>query len=139
MKIKEVIHLVNNITWFQADWSLTILLSVHVRGQLFLNMIERYIRHLHVITADTCKQFMTEKFKKYTAHIGIIAKNYEVEKHYSLSMIDCYTQSLRRVYSIIMTEIPCIKPNLRVQMSLKVISNWATHNKLVFTLLFFCP
>lgn len=55
---------------------------------------------------------MAKKFKQYAANIGIIIKNVSIEAHHFIDMIEHYHGLLQQVYSIIITKIPSIKPNL---------------------------
>lgn len=80
---------------------------------------------------------MAKEFKQYAANMGIIVKNAPVEAHHSIGLVERYHGPLRRVCSIITTEILDIKPDLVLQMSLKVINNSADPNELVPTLLVF--
>lgn len=64
----------------------------------------------------------------------IIVKNVLVEVHHSIGMVKHYYGPLRRVYSIITTEIPGIEPDLA---SFKTINNPMGLNRLVSTLLVF--
>ena len=52
-------------------------------------------------------------------------------------MIERYHGLLRRVYSIIITKIPGIKPDSVLQISFKAINDSVGPNRLVFTLLVF--
>ena len=90
-----------------------------------------------MVTADAGKQFMARKFKQYAANMGIIVKNAPVEAHHSIGMVERYHGPLRRVYSIIITEIPGIEADLALQMSFKAINDSVGPNGLVPTLLVF--
>ncbi len=78
---------------------------------------------------------MAREFEQYAANMGIIVKNAPVEAHYFISMVKRYHACLRRVYSIITTEIPGIKPDLALPMSFNAINNSVSPNWLVPTLL----
>lgn len=69
--------------------------------------------------------------------MGIIMKNAPVETYHSISLVEHYYGSLYWVYSIIITEIPSIKPNLVLQIFLNAINNLASPNRQVPTLLVF--
>ena len=69
--------------------------------------------------------------------MGIIVKNVPVEVHHSIGLIECYHGPLRRVYTIITTEISEINADLVLQMSFKALNDSVEPNGLVFTLLFF--
>lgn len=80
---------------------------------------------------------MAMKFKQYAANMSIIVKNTQVEANYSIGMVKRYHRLLQQVYSIDTTEIPGIKLNLALQISLKAINNSVSPNGLVFILLVF--
>lgn len=81
---------------------------------------------------------MAKKFKQYIANIDIIIKNALVKAYYFiLSIIKHYYRPLQRVYSIIIIKISSIKPNLALQISLKIINNSIGLDGPVFTLLIF--
>lgn len=80
---------------------------------------------------------MAKKFKEYAANRGIIVNNPSIKTFYSIGIVDRLHESLRRVNSIIMTEIPGIKLNLALYMSLKAMNYLLSPNSLVFTLLVF--
>lgn len=80
---------------------------------------------------------MARKFQYYAANIGIMVQNTLVKVHHSISKVKHYHKSLQQVYSIIITEISGIKPNLILQMSFKAINDLVGFNGLVFTLLVF--
>ncbi len=105
--------------------------------QLRLCWIDIYFGPPDFITDDAGKQFMAREFKQFAANIGIIVKNAPVEAHHSICMVERYHELLRRVYYIIITEIPCIKPDLALQMSFKAINDSVGPNRLVPTLLVF--
>lgn len=52
-------------------------------------------------------------------------------------MVEYYYRSLHQVYSIIIIEIPCIQPNLVLQIAFKAINNSLSSNELVLILLDF--
>lgn len=69
--------------------------------------------------------------------MGIIIRNAPIEIYHSIGMIKRYYWLLRQVYSIIITEISGIQPDLVRQMFSKTINDSMRSNKLVFTLLVF--
>ena len=80
---------------------------------------------------------MAKEFKQYAANMGIIVKNTPVEAYHSIGIVERYHRPLRRVYSIITSEIPGIKPNLALQMFFKAINNLVGPNGLIPSLLVF--
>ena len=83
------------------------------------------------------KQFVVKKFKQHAANMEIIVKNVFVKIHYSIDLIECYYESLRHVYIIIIIEIFKINADLILQMSFKIFNNSIKSNDFVFTLLVF--
>ena len=69
--------------------------------------------------------------------MGIVVKNVLVEAHYSIGLIERHHGFLRRVYTIITTEIPGIDPELALQMAFKALNDSARLNGHVPTLLVF--
>ena len=80
---------------------------------------------------------MAKKFKQYVTNIGIIIKNIPIEEYHSIDMVKHYHRPLQQVYSIIITEILGIKPELALQIFFKAINNLVGLNGLVFILLVF--
>ena len=134
---KPVLHLVDEATRFQAGRWLKNVSAQHVWDQLRSCWIDTYLGPPDLVTADAGKQFMAKEFKQYAANMGIIVKNAPVEAHHSIGMVERYHGPLRRVYSIISTEIPGIEPDLALQMSFKTINDSVGPNGLVPTLLVF--
>lgn len=69
--------------------------------------------------------------------MGIIVKNIPVKAHHSIGLVKRYHRPLRRVYSIIIVEIPRISRELALQMLFKAINDSVGPNGLVPTLLVF--
>ena len=67
----------------------------------------------------------------------IIIKNVSVEIHHSIDQIERYHGLFRRVYLIIAAEIPDIDPNLKLQMTFKIINDSVDSHDLMSTLLIF--
>ena len=135
IKRKPVLHLVDEVTRFQAGRWLKNVSAQNIWDQLCLCWIDKYLGPPDLVTADAGKQFMAKEFKQYTANMGIIVKNALVEAHHSIGMVEHYHGPLRRVYSIITTEIPGIESDSALQMSFKAINNLVGPNGLVLTLL----
>ena len=134
---KPVLHLVDEATRFQAGQWLKNVLAQYIWDQLRSCWIDTYLGPLDLVTANAGKQFMAKKFKQYAANMGIIVKNALVEAHHSIGMVERYHGPLRRVYSIVTSEIPGIEPDLALQMSFKAINDSVGPNGLVPTLLVF--
>ena len=134
---KLVLHLVDEAIRFQTGQWLKNVSAQHVWDQLQLCWVNTYLGSLDLVTADAGKQFMAKKFRQYVANMGIIIKNAPVEAHHSIGMVEHYHGSLQRVYSIIITKIPEIEPELVLQISFKAINDSVGSNGLVPTLLVF--
>ena len=66
-----------------------------------------------------------------------MVKNVPVEAHHSIGLVGRYHGPLRRIYSIIMDEIPNIDANSALQMAFKAMNDSVGPNGLVHTLLVF--
>lgn len=80
---------------------------------------------------------MARKFKQYITNISIFVKNALIEAHHSKGIVGYYHGLLRWVYSIIITEISSIQPDLVLQIAFKAIKDLVGPNELVSTLLIF--
>ena len=80
---------------------------------------------------------MTREFRQYVANMNIEVRNISIETHHSIDMIKRYHESLRRVYSIVITKILDTQSNLTLQMTFKAINDSVDSNKLVLILLVF--
>ncbi len=80
---------------------------------------------------------MAKEFKQYVANMSIEMKTVSVEAHHSIEMIERYHESLRRIYSIFVTEIPGIDSESVLQMSFKALNDSIELDDLVLTLLVF--
>jgi hypothetical protein len=69
--------------------------------------------------------------------MSIEVKTVSVEAHHSIEMIERYHESLRRIYSIFVAEIPDIDLESVLQMSFKVLNDSIESDDLVPTLLIF--
>ena len=69
--------------------------------------------------------------------MGIVVKNVPVEAHHLIGLVERYHGSLRRVYTIIVAEIPGIKPELALQMAFKALNDSVGPNGLLPALLVF--
>lgn len=54
--------------------------------------------------------------------MNIIVKNAAIETYHSISMVERNHRSLCQVYSIIISEIPYIDPDLTLQIALKLLT-----------------
>ena len=80
---------------------------------------------------------MTKEFRQYATNMNISVKNVLVEAHHSIEMIERYHESLRRVYSIIISKISDVAFDLALQMIFKAINDFVESNELVSTMLVF--
>jgi signal transduction histidine kinase len=69
--------------------------------------------------------------------MSIEIKTILVETHHSIKMIERYHELLRRIYSIIVTEILDINSDLVLQMSFKALNDSIESDDLISTLLLF--
>jgi hypothetical protein len=69
--------------------------------------------------------------------MSIEVKTILVEAHHSIEMIKRYHESLRRIYSIIITEMLTIDSDSALQMSFKVLNDSIEPDDLIPTLLMF--
>ena len=134
---KPVLHIVDESTRFQAGRWLENISAKHVWDQLRSCWIDTYLGPPDLITTDAGKQFTSREFKQYAANMGTIIKTVPVEAHHSIGLVERYHGPLRRVFTIITTEIPGINPEMALQMAFKALNDTAGPNGLVPTLLVF--
>ena len=84
----------------------------HVWDQLRTCWIDTYLGPPNLISTDADKQFTSREFKQSAANMGIVVKTVPVEAHHSIGLVERYHGPLRRVYTIIATEIFGIDPKL---------------------------
>jgi hypothetical protein len=89
------------------------------------------------IIADADKQFVAREFKQYADNMRITIKTISVEAHHSIDKMKRYHESLRRIYSIITTEISDVDSEITLQMTFKVINDSIELDELILTLLIF--
>ena len=70
--------------------------------------INIYLGPLDLITSNIGKNFVSKEFKEYVNTIGIYIKAVPVEAYNSIGMVERYYSLLRRVYQIIVVELPKI-------------------------------
>ena len=70
--------------------------------------INIYLGPLDLITSNIGKNFVSKEFKEYVNTIGIYIKAVPVEAYNSIGMVERYYSPLRRVYQIIVVELPKI-------------------------------
>ncbi len=80
---------------------------------------------------------MTKEFKQYVANMSIEIKTIPVETHHSIEMMKRYHESLRRIYSIFVAEMPDIDVESVLQMSFKILNDSIKPDDLISTLLMF--
>lgn len=134
---KPVLHIVDEATRFQTGRWLKEISARHLWEQLRSCWIDTYLGPPDFISADAGKQFIAREFKQYAANMGITVRNVPVEAHHSIGKVERYHGPLRRIYTIIATEIPGIDPELALQMAFKAINDSVGPNGLVPTLLVF--
>jgi hypothetical protein len=92
---------------------------------------------LDLITSNTGKNFVSKEFKEYTNTISIRTKVVLVETYNSISIIERYYSPLRRVYQIIIIELPGIDRDIALQIVFKDLNNTIGLDSLVPILLVF--
>jgi hypothetical protein len=134
---KSILHLVNETIRFQTDRWLKDITARHVWDQLRICWIDIYLELFNLITSNARKQFIAREFKQYAVNMSIKIKITSVEAHHSIDMIERYHDSLRRIYSIIVAKISEIDSNSTLQMTFKILNDFADLNDLISTLLMF--
>jgi hypothetical protein len=99
--------------------------------------IDTYLGPPDLVTHDAGKNFVSKEFKEYANTMGIRTKAVPVEAHNSIGMVERYHSPLRRVYQIIVVELPGIDRDAALQMAFKALNDTAGPDGLVPTLLVF--
>jgi hypothetical protein len=133
----SVLHSMNEVIRFQADRWLKDISARHVWDLLRACWIDIYLRSFDVIIIDADKQFVVKKFRQYASNMKIAIKTMFIETHHSIEMMKRYHDSLRRIYSIITTEILDIDFEIALQMTFKIINDSIEFDELIFILLVF--
>ena len=84
---------------------------------------------------DIGKNFASREFNQYAATMGTRLKIVPVKAYYSIGIVERYYAPIRRVYSIITSEIRDLEPDMALQIAFKAINNTAGPDGLVPTLL----
>jgi hypothetical protein len=95
------------------------------------------LRSSDVIITDAGKQFVAKEFRQYAGNMRITVKTMSIETHHSIGMMKRYHGPLRRIYSIIATEISGIDFEIALQMTFKALNDSIESDELVSTLLVF--
>ena len=96
-----------------------------------------YLGPLDLVAHNAGKNFISKEFKQYANTMGIRMKAVLVEAHNSISMVERYHSPLRRVYQIIVVELPGIDRDTALQMAFKALNDTAGPDRLVPMLLVF--
>ena len=67
---------------------------------------------------------MSKEFKQYATILRIAIRNIPVKAHNLVKMVKCYYSPLRRIYHIIIAELPDINKDIALQMAFKAINNF---------------
>jgi len=132
-----LLHVVDEGTRFQAGRWLQNISAKHTWEVLRMCWIDTYLGPPDLITSDAGKNFVSKEFKEYANTIGIRTKAVPVEAHNSIGMVERYHGPLRRVYQIIVVELPGIDRDAALQMAFKALNDTAGPDGLVPTLLVF--
>jgi hypothetical protein len=99
--------------------------------------IDTYLGPPDLVAHNAGKNFISKEFKQYANTMGIRTKAVPVEAHNSIGMVERYHGPLRRVYQIIVIELPGIDRDAALQMAFKALNDTAGPDGLVPTLLVF--
>jgi hypothetical protein len=99
--------------------------------------IDTYLGPPDLITHDAGKNFVSNEFKQYASVMGVGTKGVPVEAYNSIGMVERYHGLIRRVYQIIVSEIPELDKDMALQMAFKAINDLAGLDGLVLMLLVF--
>jgi hypothetical protein len=78
---------------------------------------------------------VSKEFKSYATALGTTTKSVPVKAHNLIGIVEQYHGPLRRVYSIINTELPDLGKNKKLQMAFKALNDSIGPDGLVLTLL----
>ncbi|KHJ31224.1 hypothetical protein EV44_g3699 [Erysiphe necator] len=136
---KEVLHIVDEATRFQAARWLDNVTSKHVWDTLRQCWIDTYVGPPDYILHDAGKTFISREFVQNAAAMSTSTKSVPVEAHWSIGLVERYHQVLRRAYEIICEELKTytLSKEMRLQMAVKAVNDSAGPNGLVPTLLVF--
>jgi hypothetical protein len=134
---KSVLHLVNEVTRFQAGRWLKNISARHVWDQLRACWIDTYLKSFDVIITDAGKQFVIKEFREYASNMRVLVKTVFIETHHSIEMMKRYHDSLRRIYLIIAIEISDIDFEIVLQMTFKALNDSIEFDELILILLVF--
>jgi hypothetical protein len=132
-----LLHVVDEGTRFQTGRWLQNISAKHTWDVLRMCWIDTYLGPPDLITSDAGKNFVSKEFKEYANTVGIRTKAVPVEAHNSIGMVERYHGPLRRVYQIIVVELPGIDRDAALQMAFKALNDTAGPDGLVPTLLVF--
>ena len=68
--------------------------------------IDIYLGPPELIAHDAGKNFVSKEFKLYAKNIGVLIKSVLVKAYNSISLVERYYSPLRRIYKIIVKELP---------------------------------
>jgi hypothetical protein len=132
-----LLHIVDEGTRFQAGRWLQNVSAKHTWDVLRTCWIDTYLGPPDLITHDAGKNFVSNEFKQYASVMGVGTKGVPVEAYNSIGMVERYHGLIRRVYQIIVSEIPELDKDMALQMAFKAINDLAGLDGLVLMLLVF--
>ena len=65
-----------------------------------------------IIIHHTGKNFVSKEFKQYAIILGTVTRSVPVKAHNSVGMVERYYGPLRRIYYIIIAELPDINKDM---------------------------
>jgi hypothetical protein len=99
--------------------------------------IDVYLGPPAFVIHDPGTNFNSKEFRDSAAVVGTETMNMPVESHNSVGLVERYHIPLRRSYNILLSELPDLTKEERLQMVVKTVNNTAGLDGLVLTLLVF--
>ncbi|KHJ32289.1 hypothetical protein EV44_g3486 [Erysiphe necator] len=136
---KEMLHVIDEATRFQAAKWLDNVTSKHVWDALRQCWIDTYVGPPDYILHDAGKTFVSREFVQNASAISTSTKSVPTKAHWSIGLVERYDYILHRTYQIICEELKDfnISKEMRLQMAVKAVNDSAGPNGLIPTLLVF--
>ncbi len=131
-----ILHVVDEVTRYQAAKWLQNVLSKHIWDVLRLCWIDYYLGPPDFIRLNAGKNFVSHEFEQFASSMAITTRNVSVKAYWSIGIMERYHIILRKAYRIIVDEGITQKETM-LQMAVKSVNDTAGPNGLVFTLLVF--
>ncbi len=134
---KAVLQVVDEATVFQATRFLKDMLAKEAQNTFRAYQIDVYLRLLAFVIYDLGTNFNSKEFRDNARIMDIKTKQMPVKVHNSIRLVERYYVPLRRVYNILLKELPDLLKEERLQIVIKAINDTAGPNGIVPTLLVF--